>query len=83
MGGSYREAQRLIRAAIDGHRMLSPGQAIVLGFSGGADSLALAHLMTELNSRTAAAGGFWPCTCIRTLKAGIPTESAARPSVSG
>ncbi|MBM3323659.1 hypothetical protein FJY69_09325 [candidate division WOR-3 bacterium] len=41
------------RRCIEYHRLLEDGEAVVVGVSGGADSLCLLHLLHELNQREA------------------------------
>ncbi len=49
MSWVLKRAQRIFSRTISGHRLLEDGEPVVVGVSGGADSLCLVHLMNEHN----------------------------------
>lgn len=51
MGWAYKRAEHIVRVTIDRDRLLERGDTILIGVSGGADSLCLVHLLTKLNAR--------------------------------
>lgn len=52
MAWAYKRAEHLVLSAIDRNRLIERGETILIGVSGGADSLCLVHLLTKINLRT-------------------------------
>jgi len=51
MAWALKRCQDLLRRALSRYRLLDDGEAVVVGVSGGADSLCLLHLLHDFNTR--------------------------------
>uniref|UniRef100_A0A7C4CCK5 tRNA 2-thiocytidine biosynthesis protein TtcA n=1 Tax=candidate division WOR-3 bacterium TaxID=2052148 RepID=A0A7C4CCK5_UNCW3 len=50
MSRAVKQACRLLHSAIEKHRLIEDGETVIVGFSGGADSLCLLHLLAHYSS---------------------------------
>ena len=69
------KAEQIVRRTIQDHDLISPGDTVILGLSGGPDSLCLLHILTELRNEL---GFSLSCVHVNHLMRGeTATEDAA------